>query len=51
MSIPALRILLAEDDPNDVVFLGKAFQKAGVPKPFRVMADGQDVISYIESHR
>jgi CheY-like chemotaxis protein len=42
-----VRILLAEDDPNDVVFLGKAFQKAGVPKPFRVMADGQDVISYL----
>ncbi|HVE41515.1 MAG TPA: response regulator [Planctomycetota bacterium] len=47
MSLPAVRILLAEDDPDDVVFLGKAFQKVGIPKPFRVLADGQDVISYL----
>jgi CheY-like chemotaxis protein len=47
MSITAVRILLAEDDPNDIVFLNKAFQKAGVPKPFRVLADGQDVMTYL----
>jgi CheY-like chemotaxis protein len=47
MSIPAPRILLAEDDPNDIVFLHKAFQKAGISKPFRVIADGQDVITYL----
>ena len=47
MSLPTVRILLAEDDKNDILFLHKAFQKAGLPKPFRVLSDGQDVITYL----
>src|SRR5262249_55140786 len=41
------RILLVEDDENDVLFLERAFDKAGAPRPFRILGDGQDVIAYL----
>src|SRR5262249_32824089 len=41
------RILLIEDDENDVLFLERAFDKAGAPRPFHVLGDGQEVIAYL----
>src|SRR5262245_42291041 len=41
------RILLVEDDENDVLFLERAFDKAGAPRPFRVLGDGQETIAYL----
>ena len=40
-------VLLVEDDPDDVLFLKRAFQKAGVTLPVRVAQDGQEAIDYL----
>ena len=40
-------VLLVEDDPNDVLFLKRAFTKAGVTLPVRVARDGQEAIDYL----
>ncbi len=47
MEIPVM-ILVAEDDPNDVMLLKRAFYKAGVNVPIRFVRDGQEVIDYLE---
>ena len=40
-------ILLAEDDPNDVLLLRRAFRSAGLPEPGQVVSDGDEVIAYL----
>jgi CheY-like chemotaxis protein len=40
-------ILLVEDDPNDVIFLQRAFKKADVTVPIRLARDGQEAIDYL----
>lgn len=40
-------ILIVEDDPNDVLFMRRAFQKAGVRQAIRVARDGQEAINYL----
>ena len=39
-------ILLVEDQPNDVLLLQRALQKAKVPNPVQVVGDGEDAIAY-----
>ena len=43
-----LTILVAEDDPNDVIMLKRAFLKNGLNNPVHVSPDGEDAISYME---
>jgi CheY-like chemotaxis protein len=45
---PAIRILVAEDDPNDVLLLKRAFAKAQVPAALFFVSNGQEAISYLE---
>ena len=40
-------ILLAEDDPEEVFLMQRAFQKAGSQIPLRVVRDGQMAIDYL----
>ena len=40
-------ILLAEDEQNDVFLIKRAFQKAQLLNPVRVVSDGQEAISYL----
>ncbi len=40
-------ILLAEDDPNDVLLIQRAFQKAGLRESLRVVRDGEQAIEYL----
>lgn len=40
-------ILLAEDDPNDVLLLERAFVKVGLTCPRQVVRDGEEVIAYL----
>lgn len=40
-------ILLAEDDPNDVFFLEKAFREVGLSKPLAVAHDGREAVDYL----
>ena len=41
-------ILQVEDDPNDVLFLQHAMNKAGLANPIRVASDGQGAIDYLQ---
>ena len=40
-------ILLAEDDDNDVFFMRRALQKAGIEFPLQVVHDGQEALDYL----
>jgi CheY-like chemotaxis protein len=40
-------VLVADDDANDVFFLRRAFQKAGVSCPIVDVPDGEKAISYL----
>ncbi|MGH7970744.1 MAG: response regulator [Limisphaerales bacterium] len=40
-------ILLAEDDPNDVLLIERAFHKAGMRRLLKVVRDGEQAIQYL----
>ncbi len=40
-------ILLAEDDENDIFLMGRAFDRAGIPNPLKVVHNGQEAIDYL----
>ena len=48
MNIPKHSILLAEDDPNEVFLMQRAFQKANLKTPLFVVRDGQEAIDYLD---
>ena len=43
-----LIILVAEDDPNDVLLLRRAFHKNGIENPVHVSSDGSDAMAYLQ---
>src|SRR5262245_31179036 len=43
-----LRILVAEDELEDELFLRRAFAKAGVNAPIYFARDGQEVVDYLQ---
>ncbi|PYM17020.1 MAG: two-component system response regulator [Verrucomicrobia bacterium] len=43
-------VLLAEDDPNEVFLMERAFHKANLKNPMHVVRDGQEAIDYL-SHQ
>ena len=40
-------ILLAEDDPNDVLLIQRAFQRSLVANPLQVVRDGEEALAYL----
>jgi CheY-like chemotaxis protein len=40
-------ILLVEDDENDVILIQRAFQKAGLSYPLKVVRDGDEAMQYL----
>jgi len=40
-------ILLVEDDSNDVFLMERAFNKARLANPLKVVRDGEEAISYL----
>lgn len=40
-------VLLADDDENDLLLIQRAFARAGIPNPLRVVRDGQEAIWYL----
>ncbi len=40
-------ILLAEDDPNDIYLMRRAFDKAEIPNPLFVVNNGQEAVEYL----
>lgn len=45
-----LPVLLAEDDPNEVFLLQRAFSEAGITNPVIVVRDGKETIEYLQGH-
>lgn len=45
--VPALEILLVEDEPADVELTMRAFRKAGVTNPVRVVGDGVAALDFL----
>lgn len=43
-------ILIAEDSEDDLILLQRAFQKAGVVNPVRVVRSGRETISYLKGN-
>src|SRR6266850_2893614 len=43
-----IKILVAEDDPNDVMLLELAIRKNGITSPVKVVRDGEEAIEYLE---
>src|SRR5215472_16716865 len=43
-----LTVLLAEDDPNDVLLTQIAFEKARLANPLQVVRDGEEAIAYLQ---
>ena len=47
MNINNYIILLVEDDPNDVILIKRAFYKANIVNPIRVVENGEEAIVYL----
>lgn len=45
---PELVILVAEDDPNDVLLLERAFKKVGIGMPSYICRDGGEAMAYLK---
>src|SRR2546421_10494517 len=41
-------VLLAEDDPDDVLLTQLAFEKARLANPLQVVRDGEEAIAYLK---
>ena len=41
-------VLLAEDDPDDVLLTHLAFEKARLANPLQVVRDGEEAIAYLK---
>jgi CheY-like chemotaxis protein len=48
MNLDQAVILLAEDDRNDVFFMQRAFDKARLSNPLKVVPDGEEAIQYLK---
>ncbi len=44
-----LAFLAVEDDPNDALFLKRAFQKLGFGEALKILEDGQEARDYLSS--
>lgn len=40
-------ILLVEDDPNDVLLMQRAFERARLANPLKIVRDGEEAIEYL----
>ena len=47
MSLREGVILLAEDDPNDVLLIQRAFQRTHLANPVQVVRDGEEALAYL----
>ena len=47
MTAPAPTVLLAEDDPNDVLFMQRAWQRAQLAQRLAVVGDGDMAVAYL----
>jgi CheY-like chemotaxis protein len=50
-AMSAKTVLYVEDDDNDALFMRKAFEKAGITNPLRIVHDGQEAIDFLAGNR
>ena len=50
MKVNHAPILLIEDDPNDVLLIQRAFRRAELDIPLRVVRDGREAMAYLQGH-
>lgn len=48
MKLPTETILIVEDEESDVLFLKRAFAKAGVPNPVQAVGNGEEATEYLQ---
>jgi CheY-like chemotaxis protein len=41
-------VLVVDDDENDLLLLGQAFEEAGIGNPIRILRDGSEAIDYLK---
>lgn len=47
MRVSDFTLLLVEDDPNDLLLIQRAFAKARLVNPVRIVRDGEEAINYL----
>ncbi len=47
MSNSTNTILIVEDDPNDILLIKRAFQKASVRNPLQTVSNGEEAVMYL----
>jgi CheY-like chemotaxis protein len=47
MKVTDFTMLLVEDDPNDILLIQRAFAKASLVNPLKVVRDGEEALSYL----
>ncbi len=47
----AERILLVEDNPDDIFMIRRAFEKAKIANPLDVARDGEEAIEYLKDNK
>jgi len=47
MKMEDLTILLVEDEPDDVLLIKRAFEKARILNPIQVVSDGEQAMAYL----
>jgi CheY-like chemotaxis protein len=47
--MPLPPILYVEDDENDVLFMKRAFARAGIAPPLHIAGDGKEAIDYLKA--
>jgi CheY-like chemotaxis protein len=48
MKVTDFIMLLIEDDPNDILLIQRAFAKASLVNPLKVVRDGEEALNYLE---
>ena len=46
-ALSSMSVLLVEDDPDDVALIQRAFRKANIANPLRVVTDGEEAVAYL----
>ena len=49
MNVSRFPVLLVEDDPDDVMNVERAFRKAKLPNPLKVVTDGDAAVAYLSA--
>lgn len=49
MSTRSIRVLLVEDNRNDILLTRRAFRKAALPEPIAIVEDGEQAVAYLSA--